>query len=467
MKKIIIIWLSSFYAIIAFTQPRISDSLKLLLQKEKRDSSRVLLLGNLGASYVFEKPEVGLSYAQQGLELARSIKYKSGEAICLNILGALYRMTGNYTTGINYHLNALKIYEQLNDQPGISMSYFGIATNYEDQGDDREAIVYYYKSKSMIESLKYTGYLGGLYSNMGLCYVNLRQLDSALKYEQNAYALEINTAGAPLVLARLGNIHAQMGNYAIAQNFYHMGIPVATDNSDYNALNEIFYGISKLFQNQQQYDSCIYYAKKALFTAQEMGNPGAVSDACSILSTSYKNTHVTDSAFKYLELSTTTKDTLITQDKLKQQQLLAFEEKNRQQEIANERIIVKEKRKANIQYAGISIAVICLLILFLLLSRSIIINAKWVRFLGILSLLIIFEFINLIIHPYLAYWTNDSPVLMLLTLVIIGAMLIPLHHRIEKWIIEKMVQKNKRVRLINAKKIIASMESDSGTTDAL
>jgi hypothetical protein len=47
---------------------------------------------------------------------------------------------------------------------------------------------------------------------------------------------------------------------------------------------------------------------------------------------------------------------------------------------------------------------------------------------------------------------------MLLALVIIASLLIPLHHRLEKWIKEKMVEKNKKIRLAAAKKTIAKLE---------
>ena len=43
---------------------------------------------------------------------------------------------------------------------------------------------------------------------------------------------------------------------------------------------------------------------------------------------------------------------------------------------------------------------------------------------------------------------------MLTILVAIAALLIPLHHRIENWINQKMVEKNKRIRLNAAKRII-------------
>jgi len=300
--------------------------------------------------------------------------------------------------------------------------------------------------------------LGGLESSMGLCFLNLGQLDSALKYQQNAYELQINSQGKAIALARLGSVHTAMNNYDVALSFYRLGIPIAIANFDNNALTELYSGIFTLFQKRQQYDSCIYYGKKELATAQEFGTPATIAVAYSDLFTSYKQNNITDSALKYLELAAITKDTLLTQEKIKQQQILAFQEESRQQEKQAELKIAAEKRKQNIQYAAIAIGVICFILLFLLLSRSIVINANWIRFLGVLALLVSFEFINLIIHPYLSGYSNDSPILMLCALVIIGAMLIPLHHKIEKWVIEKMVKKNAAIRLAAAKKTIEKLE---------
>jgi hypothetical protein len=77
-------------------------------------------------------------------------------------------------------------------------------------------------------------------------------------------------------------------------------------------------------------------------------------------------------------------------------------------------------------------------------SPLIIVNEKWIEFLGVLGLLIVFEFTNLLIHPYISEATNDSPIFMLIILVIVAALLIPLHHRLEIWIKEKMVEKIRR-----------------------
>ena len=104
------------------------------------------------------------------------------------------------------------------------------------------------------------------------------------------------------------------------------------------------------------------------------------------------------------------------------------------------------------------VAIITFLILFFTLSRSIIVKEKFIEFFGILGLLAVFEFINLFISPYLASATNDSPILMLIMLITIGTLLIPMHHKLEKWITIIMVVKNRKIRLAAAHKPIEKLE---------
>ena len=151
-------------------------------------------------------------------------------------------------------------------------------------------------------------------------------------------------------------------------------------------------------------------------------------------------------------------DSLFSQQKQKQFQSLAFDEKLRQADIATAELKAKEERKHNLQYAGIALGLISFIILFLLLSHSIVASQKLIKFLGILGLLVVFELINLYIHPYLGNLTHHSPLLMLTIMVCIAALLIPIHHWLEKWITHRLVEKNKKIRLAAAKKTIATLE---------
>lgn len=77
-----------------------------------------------------------------------------------------------------------------------------------------------------------------------------------------------------------------------------------------------------------------------------------------------------------------------------------------------------------------------------------------------IALLIVFEFLNLLLHPFLERITHHSPILMLLALVCIAALLVPLHHKLEHWATTKLIEKNKKIRLAAAKKTIEQLEEN-------
>jgi NADH:ubiquinone oxidoreductase subunit 3 (subunit A) len=87
-------------------------------------------------------------------------------------------------------------------------------------------------------------------------------------------------------------------------------------------------------------------------------------------------------------------------------------------------------------------------------------NEILIRFLGVLALLIVFEFINLLLHPLLGNLTHHSPLLMLAGMVCIAALIIPVHHRLEKFVTHKLIEKNKKIRLDAAKKIVEALDKN-------
>ena len=104
-----------------------------------------------------------------------------------------------------------------------------------------------------------------------------------------------------------------------------------------------------------------------------------------------------------------------------------------------------------------------LLIGFLVLSHSVLANQKTIRFLGVVSLLIVFEFLNLLLHPWLGSVIHHFPVLMLVAMVGVAALLVPMHHKVEHWVIQRLIEKNNRIRLAAAKRTIQQLEGGTET----
>jgi hypothetical protein len=180
--------------------------------------------------------------------------------------------------------------------------------------------------------------------------------------------------------------------------------------------------------------------------------------AAGFLRRAFDSLHKIDSAYCYAKMKDALNDSIFNQNNINKIQAMEFNEQLRSMEDNAKKAEEALQRKQNIQFALIALGIVSFIILFFLLSRSIIVTEKWISFFGILGLLIVFEFINLLIHPFLEGATNHSPLLMLMALVALASLLIPLHHRMEKWIKEKMTEKNKKIRLENAKKTIEKLE---------
>ena len=68
------------------------------------------------------------------------------------------------------------------------------------------------------------------------------------------------------------------------------------------------------------------------------------------------------------------------------------------------------------------------------------------------------EFQRQISHTPFLPIPHHNPILMLMALVCIAALLVPLHHKLEKWATYKLVEKKKAIRLASAKKTIEELE---------
>ena len=463
MKKIILVVLVFMNTTYGNGQTHEIDSLKQLLQDAKTDTGRVLLLANLGFFYSFSQPDTAMLMSMQALEISRNIGFKKGEAKCLNSIGNVYTALGNYPKAMEFLLQALKINEKINNSYDKFSNIHNIGNLYYLQGDYRQSLDYCLQAKAFAEQTNDVSRLLLTFLVIGRDYFDLKILDSAMLFAQQANALA-NKAYVPRTiggsLALMGNIHFVNGENVLALEYFRLGVPYFEKGDNKPGLSGAFLGMGKVFAKTGKTDSALFYSRKAITVLGKNGFQKQVHDVAIFLSSFYKENGNKDSTIFYMELAKTVNDSLFSQQKQQQFQSIAFDEKLRQLDIAVVESKAKEERKNNLQYAAIAVALITFIILFLLLSRSIVVKTKFIEFFGVLGLLAVFEFINLFIHPYLSHATNDSPVLMLLVLIGIGALLVPLHHRLEKWITKIMVEKNKKIRLDAAKKTIAQLEGE-------
>jgi hypothetical protein len=248
-----------------------------------------------------------------------------------------------------------------------------------------------------------------------------------------------------------------MKNRELAFSFYRMAVTNSRVYRDHANLSTAFLGMARMFRDAGNIDSSIVNAEFALSAAQVMGHKESLFESGKLLSELYQDRDQSK-AFRYLSIAMQAKDSAFSKEKQMQIANMTYAAEERQRDNTARMLKADTERKANLQYAGIGVVLLAILILFFVYSHSIIANQKLISFFGVIALLMVFEFLNLLLHPWLGAITHHSPVLMLLAMALVAALLIPLHHKLEHWIKHRLVEKSRKIKLTAAKKIISELK---------
>lgn len=438
------------------------DSVLKKLPLEKNDSARFYL-----AFSALTESETNPVDDMDNAEIILDYGRKHDDKVCLVMgLGCLaydYQAFGNTTKGLEYSLRTKEVADLTNDNRLKSVTYLLVALNYMGLSDYPKAKTYCLQAYEMSTHVEPNLFSILINQNLGSIFLETNKIDSALVFTQKAYELSMST-GIKYYLCgiyeQLGRIQAKLNNPALSLSYFNLSLQEATAINSPKYINMAYYAIADYHLNATQKDSAAWYAKKAIDAVQHTAFSTMSIKPSKMLLDIYSGNKI-DSAFKYSEIYRIANDSLFNFKKIQEVQLMTFEEDARQKEAAFEKQKEEERRKQNIQYVLIALGILILFTLYLLLSRSMITNTRMIEFLGIIALLIVFEFLNLLLHPFLERITHHSPLLMLLALVCIAALLVPLHHRVEKWATHKLVEKNKKIRLAAAKKTIEKLEKNN------
>lgn len=455
----------SFGVFATYAQIATTTELKQKLATAKTDSDRIYILEDQSYSYHDVNPDSMVYYAQRAVLLSiknRNIYPARFEVNALAFLAGQLWYAGNYPDAQETYFKALAKAETIGDPILTAGIYDGLAGVNRNEGNFRRAIDHYSKAEALVRHIPDNDQLFAAIADKGKAYEQLGILDSAFIYAQEGLAMIVRkyhnkNVGGGGIQAEMGIIYSKMGKEKLADDYFRLAFSLNSAVNEHRLLARAYCEFAEHFDRYHQRDSAIYYATKGLLMDKKYHYLVYQLAASTLLSKLYNERHNIDSAFKYQQLMIGIRDSVFSFDKVIRLQNLEFNEQLRQQEIASEKKLAAQERKENIQYVLIAAALSIFTTLFLLLSRSFITNSKWIDFFGVVTLLIIFEFINLILHPFLEQLTHHSPALMLLALVAIAALLVPLHHKLEKLATAKLIAKNKEIRLKKARRTIEEL----------
>ncbi|MDI3320330.1 tetratricopeptide repeat protein [Pinibacter soli] len=455
MKKWNLTFILLLNMLFVFAQRREIDSLSSLLRTEKTDLGRIKILNVLSYLYQDSKPDSALLLAQRAWFLSRKNSDIAGESNAMSQMAIAYKSLGNFTKSLEYSIVKLKMDEARKLPVNLTVSYLYIASLYAASKDFDKALLYAKKADSIISdhsqvkrpdsiTQKLKSYEPYCFVSIGDIFEKKDMLDSAILYTQKCLDISTQKHDTLLIgtaLNNLGNIYRKLGNDSLALKNYRAGIPFILANSDYSTYTESTLGMAQVFDHMGKRDSAFQYGKRSFSVAGANQFIVKSLSAINFLSGLYKKDNSIDSAYAYLEMAGSLKDSIESAEKVRELQNMTTAEQVRQAELEQQRQeqIIDRKEKLQLLFIGIMIPIFFLI--SILISRRKV-HKRLIEFMGVVSVLLFFEYITLLLHPFIAEKSHHSPIIEIVVFVAIAAIITPAHHRIQHWLLKKLGEYN-------------------------
>lgn len=444
---------------------KIVDSLKAELSKTTNPLDRFNLIDKLLESINATSGNIDSALCIELLQISQSLKSDSLYATSYNWIGTYFSLNkGENASALEYYFKALPLAEKTGNKRRISSVYFDIAVTYNNLQNNEGLLKYTRKGGENLPDKSHPLYnymLVQYQRNMATYFLANNQSDSALHFAQ---ALSETSRKAKSILFEYAAMHlngaAQVaaGENELAEIYFKKALALTSSVKSNGGRMRFSLQYIPYLLNHGRFAEVKEQASQLLELGKEFNNNNLKLPSAGFMRQVFDSLHNEDSAYYYSRMEADLNAQIFSQNNINKMQALVFNEQIRNIEEKAKQEEAELQRKQNIQYSLLAFGIITFVILFLAFSRRHITNTKVIQFLGVVALLVVFEFLNLLLHPFLERITHHNPILMLLALVCIAALLVPLHHKLEKWATHKLVEKNKAIRLAAAKKTIEELE---------
>jgi tetratricopeptide (TPR) repeat protein len=310
-------------------------------------------------------------------ELIRLNKPKEELALCYISLSEYALRIGNMTEAASYASDATLLCEVNKIESRLGRSYFQKARvlNYQNKYD--ESLIYLRKGLSnAIVNKKKKGqakYLG----QIGFTYASLKELDSALYYQNEALAINAelkDTVGIANSYSNIGYVYSLKGMYELSRKYFYKALYLNGNAKDVYIKAGSLVDCGNAEQDLGNTEKCIKLMNDALKIIKEEKIYTMEASCYQTIAAAYEKTRRWDSAFKYHKLFKAVSDSLYNQEMLKSTAKVEakYQLSSKQNEIAllteknktNELLVTREKMIRWIFIGGIILLIIILFMVF-------------------------------------------------------------------------------------------------------
>ncbi|WP_238804801.1 tetratricopeptide repeat-containing sensor histidine kinase [Emticicia aquatica] len=357
---------------IAFAQPSnptVGDSLKRVLSKQANDTTKVLILEKLTGFYTNINPILALRYGRDAWILASKLRYDKGKILSAISSAQIMLGTSDYSEAL-FKLTEAKFLSEKNNMPKeLTTINLKFALLYTNRKQFKTALEYLSKAKKIQDSLHISASEMPLNLTSGFVYKDMKKNDSALYFFKNAYKYSLKnnlTFQLPTITYYIGSSFWELKQKDSALFYFRKSLSLKA------AFNEgrVFYGLASIFKATNQTDSSIFYAKKALIHSHQNNHLQTAIFSAQLLSEIYEKKNDLKESLHYYKITTADKDSLFSQEQVRQIERLAYEEQERESQVQRKVEVHQKALESEIKIYALLVLLIMVLIVVFFLYRN-------------------------------------------------------------------------------------------------
>ncbi|MGH9871569.1 MAG: tetratricopeptide repeat protein [Pyrinomonadaceae bacterium] len=219
--------------------------------------------------------QVGLDEAVDALGIFEQLDDKHGIASVLTILINIYEALGKYSEAVECHSRGLRICELIDDKPGAARSFNNIGKVYCQLGDYAKALDCYRQSLGIKTEINDLGGLQSTLVNIGVVYEALEDYGEAAEYylqavERSRQSGDSYTENASL--ANLGLVQMLMGKHTSALSYLQKALEDSQTRGIKFHEAALFNYLGRLYHAMGEHEKAVESYGKGLRIAQDTGN---------------------------------------------------------------------------------------------------------------------------------------------------------------------------------------------------
>lgn len=386
--------------------------------------------------------------AFQSLLSAREFaeKSKSIERILLTMqdLGSFYFDLDEFEKSKDIFFEVESMGFESKEWESVLVAQRSIASNYIEQNQKALAMKFFEKAIHLADSIKMGGYKINIYFDILNFLLNKESTANALQFFNNkpeARSFLVNIGAEYEINKLMGLYYMEKRQFDSAGYFYNKYEPFIFENKDdnnliysLNAVRQYYHAIKDLPNERRILTYMQNFADSSL-------SLDAKEKTYSELDSFYSRMGNYEQALYYNKLTTLYKDSL--ESVTKKNELIQIELDNEAKRKLKKEAEASEalRQKYNLQYMGITIAIICVFILLALLGvfKA---SESLIKTMGFFAFIFLFEFIILILDYQIHHFTHGEPWKILAIKIVLIAMLLPFHHWLEHKVIHYLTTKD-------------------------